>query len=216
VAPRYVSNKDESIPLFENKLLDKFTYMHPSTPVVLYLPVVAYFLYRAIVNPALSGTGIFLLFLGGMFAWSLTEYLFHRYVFHYETKSDFGRYLHFLMHGIHHDYPNDSRRLVMAPAVSIPLALFFYGLFWLTLGPTVMLAFFSGFVFGYLCYDMIHYATHHAPMKGRIGLWLKHHHVRHHYQDETLGYGVSSPLWDLIFRTMFPKKEPASSPTEAH
>ncbi len=210
----FVSNEDESIALFDNKLLDKFTYIHPSTPVILYLPVIAFFMYRAVISPSLSGVGIAVLFVLGMLSWTLTEYLFHRYIFHYHTKSKFGHYIHFLMHGVHHDYPNDSRRLVMAPVVSIPLALFFFGFFWLTVGPTWLLAIYPGFVFGYLCYDMIHYATHHFPMTSRIGLLLKHHHVKHHYQDETRGYGVSSPLWDVIFRTMFPEKKASTSPAK--
>jgi sterol desaturase/sphingolipid hydroxylase (fatty acid hydroxylase superfamily) len=44
-------------------------------------------------------------------------------------------------------------------------------------------------------------------MKGRVGLFLKHHHVRHHYLDNGRGYGVSSPLWDYVFRTTYGEKE---------
>jgi sterol desaturase/sphingolipid hydroxylase (fatty acid hydroxylase superfamily) len=29
--------------------------------------------------------------------------------------------------------------------------------------------------------------------------------MRHHFQDHSYGYGVSSPLWDHVFRT-YPKK----------
>jgi sterol desaturase/sphingolipid hydroxylase (fatty acid hydroxylase superfamily) len=48
---------------------------------------------------------------------------------------------------------------------------------------------------------MIHYATHHFAMKNPVGLWLKQHHLRHHYKDDETGYGVSSPLWDYVFRS---------------
>lgn len=205
----YISNKDESIPLFENKYLDKFTYVHPSVPVILYLPVITFFMYRAAFHPVLSLSKILFLFFSGTLLWTLTEYIGHRFVFHYEPKSDFGQYMHHLIHRVHHDYPNDSRRLVMPPVVSIPLAFFFYGLFRIMLGDAYGLPFFAGFVFGYLCYDMIHYATHHFPMKSRLGLWLKHHHIRHHYQNEQLGFGVSSPLWDYVFGTTHPKKQKA-------
>jgi sterol desaturase/sphingolipid hydroxylase (fatty acid hydroxylase superfamily) len=142
------------------------------------------------------------LFVLGLFVWTLTEYLLHRFVFHFEPTSEFGKRLHFMTHGVHHDYPSDSKRLVMVPSVSIPLAALFYGLFLLISGPFYVLPFFAGFIFGYICYDEIHYATHHAPMKGRVALWLKHHHVLHHYKDPNRGYGVSSPLWDYIFGTM--------------
>ena len=62
-------------------------------------------------------------------------------------------------------------------------------------------------VFGYLCYDMLHYATHHFSMKKGMWLWLKQHHMRHHYGDDHTGYGVSSPLWDVVFGTFQKKPE---------
>jgi len=48
---------------------------------------------------------------------------------------------------------------------------------------------------------MLHYATHHFPMKRGVLLWLKQYHLRHHYKDDHAGYGISSPLWDYVFRT---------------
>src|SRR5439155_299264 len=60
---------------------------------------------------------------------------------------------------------------------------------------------FAGLVFGYVCYDMLHYATHHFPMKRGLWLWLKQYHLRHHYKDDDAGFGISSPLWDYIFGT---------------
>ena len=201
MAKLYVSNKDESARLFRSNLLEVFTHVHWSVPIIMYVPVVAYFLYRAAQTPEIgfwNGAGLFVF---GIFIWTLTEYLLHRFVFHYEPSSEMGKRLHFLMHGVHHDYPNDSKRLVMPPAVSIPLAFLFYGLFLLVVGVTYLPPFFAGFILGYIFYDTIHYATHHAPMKSRIGLFVKHHHVRHHYQDDHKGYGVSSPLWDYVFGT---------------
>ncbi len=206
MAKKYISNKDESVPLFESKLLDMFTYVHPSVPVILYVPLVSYFLYQAFTVAALSVAAIIPLFLLGVLVWTLVEYVIHRFVFHYHPQSDIGKYVFHLAHGVHHDYPNDSRRLVMPPVVSIPLAFIFYGIFRPLLGEINMLPFYPGFVFGYICYDMIHYATHHAPMKSKVAQFLKHHHIRHHYKDDHLGFGVSSPLWDVIFSTTFEKK----------
>ena len=67
--------------------------------------------------------------------------------------------------------------------------------------------FFGGFMLGYIFYDEIHYATHHAPMK--FGWWqkVKHHHVLHHYHDPDKGFGVSSPLWDVVFGTLDPTEQ---------
>ena len=130
----------------------------------------------------------------------------HRWVFHYEPTSRLGKQLHFLLHGVHHDYPKDASRLVMPPIVSIPLALFFYGMFAVTFGRVAPAAF-AGFLAGYLFYDILHYATHHFSMKRGIWLWLKKYHMRHHYDDDHVGYGVSSPLWDYVFGTRAPRRQ---------
>jgi sterol desaturase/sphingolipid hydroxylase (fatty acid hydroxylase superfamily) len=206
----YVSNKDESARLFQSSFLELFSHVHWSVPVIVYLPVIGYFMYSAMRSPVLSTGSILVLFIAGLATWTLTEYILHRYVFHYEPKSSWGKRLHFLMHGVHHDYPNDSLRLVMPPVISVPLATLFYILFRVVLGETFVLSFFAGFILGYLCYDMIHYGTHHYPMKGKIGLFLKHHHMRHHYQTSDLNYGVSSPVWDYVFDTVVKKEEPVS------
>jgi sterol desaturase/sphingolipid hydroxylase (fatty acid hydroxylase superfamily) len=115
--------------------------------------------------------------------------------------------IHFIFHGVHHDYPSDSKRLVMPPSVSIPLAVLFYFLFKLILGGTLVAPFFVGFIAGYLFYDITHYAVHHFNIRNKFWLAIKKHHIRHHFENPELGFGVSSPLWDEIIGTNFPKKD---------
>lgn len=205
----YVSNKDESIPLFRNAFLDKFTHVHWTVPLILWTPVVLYFLYRTVATGEVSGAGVVGLLVAGTFIWTLTEYLLHRFVFHYEPTSKIGQTIHFYTHGIHHDYPNDSTRLVMPPVVSVPLATLFYFLFDAVLPSASVGAFFAGFIAGYITYDTVHYATHHARMENAVGRYLKKYHIRHHYLDPDRGYGVSSPLWDYVFGTRFSLKDKA-------
>lgn len=198
--PAYVSNKNEAVRMFKSDFMEFFSHVHPATPLVLYLPVIGYLLYLAFWQNGLSifaGAGMFLL---GMAIWSLMEYILHRYLFHYEPKTRVGKQLHFVIHGVHHDYPNDSRRLVMPPVFSIPVAVGFCVVFF-EIGGRFAPAIAAGFGLGYVCYDTIHYAIHHFPMKSGVWLWLKQYHLRHHYHDDQAGYGVSSPLWDYIFRT---------------
>lgn len=180
--------------------MEFFSHVHPVTPLIIYLPVIGYMLYVAIGLRALSIAAAAGLIVLGLFIWSLVEYSMHRWIFHYEPKSWWGKRLHFLLHGVHHDYPQDASRLVMPPVVSLPLASIFYLLF-LGLFGYVAPATFAGFLVGYLCYDMIHYATHHFSMRRGAWLWLKQYHMRHHYKDDHAGYGVTSPLWDYVFRT---------------
>lgn len=205
---RYVSNKDETVRMFENDFMEFFSHVHPATPLVIYLPVVGYMIYRASAQYDIASTTISGLVLLGVFIWTFLEYTLHRWVFHFEPRTEWGRRIHFIIHGVHHDYPNDGTRLVMPPAVSIPLAVFFYVIFLLVFGPAYAPAVFAGMVIGYLWYDMLHYATHHFSMKRGVWLKLKQYHMRHHYGDENTGYGVSSPLWDYVFRTTQSKREP--------
>ena len=58
-----------------------------------------------------------------------------------------------------------------------------------------------GFIIGYLCYDMVHYYTHHAQPTTRLGKTLRRLHLLHHFRDPTRGFGVSAPWWDYVFGT---------------
>ena len=168
---KFVSNSQESSRMFKSDFLEMFSKIHPATPLILFVPVVLFFLYKTIFVFHLTFLPIILLFIAGIFIWSLTEYVMHRFLFHYHPTSNFGKRLHFIFHGVHHDYPNDAKRLVMAPAVSIPLAFIYYFLFAAILGAENVAPFFSGFVTGYLFYDMTHYAIHHFQFKN--GIWMK-------------------------------------------
>jgi sterol desaturase/sphingolipid hydroxylase (fatty acid hydroxylase superfamily) len=202
----YVSNKDETVRMFESDFMEAFSRVHYTVPLFIYIPVILVMLYLSVAVYTISLLNIFVLIIGGIFAWSLAEYLLHRFVFHFKAKSEFGKKIHFIFHGVHHDYPSDSKRLVMPPSVSIPLAIIFYFIFRLIFGPVLMFPFFAGFIAGYLFYDISHYAIHHFNMHSKFWLAIKNHHILHHYQDEYKGYGVSSPFWDYIFRTNFLKK----------
>ena len=63
----------------------------------------------------------------GYVLWTLTEYWLHRVVFHFEPEEGLGARMHWMIHGVHHDHPNDPMRLVMPPSASIPLATVFVG-----------------------------------------------------------------------------------------
>src|SRR3990172_5022542 len=97
----------------------------------------------------------------------------------------------------------------VAPGAStayIPIG-FFLGMFGLVVGawigaPQWIAPLFSGFIIGYLAYDLIHYATHHFPMRWGFLKFLKRYHMMHHYKTPDARFGVSSPLWDKVFGTM--------------
>ncbi|HEY5122735.1 MAG TPA: sterol desaturase family protein [Ignavibacteria bacterium] len=198
--PNFVSNRDETVRLFKNPVMEYFSHIHPATPLFVYIPIVTVSEYFGFMQIDKISYGILNTLLG-IFIWTLLEYIIHRFAFHFTPKSDKGKKIHFLVHGVHHDYPRDSTRLVMPLLVSIPLAVIFFFLFkWVF--SMYYLNTFSGLVIGYLAYDSIHYATHHFKMKSGIWKFLKEYHLKHHYAGENSAYGVSNPLWDYVFRTV--------------
>jgi len=206
MAKNFISNKDVTVRMFENDFFESFSRVHYTVPLFIFLPVIAYFLYRSILF-SLSSSVIFLFITIGLIVWSLTEYTLHRYLFHFPARTEFGKKIHFIFHGVHHDYPMDSKRLVMVPTVSIPLSILFYYLFEVIFGVVYVAPLFVGFIAGYLFYDLTHYAIHHFNMHSKLWLAIKKHHIKHHFENENLGYGVSSPIWDKIIGTDFPKKK---------
>lgn len=196
---KFVSNRNETVRLFKNPFLEYFSHIHPATPLIVFIPVMIITSYFGFSETGVSA-GI-IGFISGLLLWTLMEYVIHRWAFHYHPKSETGKRVHFLVHGIHHDYPRDSTRLVMPLLVSIPLAALFFFLFKLSFG-SYYLNIFSGFLLGYMAYDSIHYATHHFKMEGKLGKFLKNYHLKHHYSDDNTAYGVSNPMWDYIFGTV--------------
>jgi sterol desaturase/sphingolipid hydroxylase (fatty acid hydroxylase superfamily) len=203
MAKNFISNKDETVRMFENSFLERLTRIHYTVPLYLFIPVILYCFYRTFFIDQLSILSVTGYVLFGLFIWTFTEYVLHRFVFHWMPPGKFGERIHFIFHGVHHDYPSDSKRLVMVPTVSIPLATLFFFMFKYFLGEVSVFPFFAGFLIGYLFYDISHYALHHFNFKSKFWLDLKHHHMLHHYKDMNHGYGVSSKIWDYVFRTTF-------------
>jgi dihydroceramide fatty acyl 2-hydroxylase len=189
-----------SPPMFKSGLLDRFTRVHHLVPVVIFGPAIAILFGLGVDRLGLLSALAFAV--GGYLFWTLAEYWIHRVIFHFEPEQGVGARLHWMIHGVHHDHPNDPLRLVMPPAASIPLALVFYALFVLVLGSQRAFAFGAGFLAGYLFYDMIHYHLHHHTPRTRMGKWLRELHMRHHFQDDERGFGISAPYWDRVFGTM--------------
>uniref|UniRef100_A0A8C4JWN3 Fatty acid 2-hydroxylase n=1 Tax=Dromaius novaehollandiae TaxID=8790 RepID=A0A8C4JWN3_DRONO len=190
------------------------------TPVVLYLSWVSY------TSLAQGNTRLFssftteysipvhkycfpFIFLLGMFLWSLIEYLIHRFVFH--MKPPASNYylitLHFLLHGQHHKSPFDSSRLVFPPVPASLVVVVFYWLLRVLLPEVLGLSMFVGGLCGYVVYDMMHYYLHYgSPKKGTYLYGLKAYHVKHHFEHQKSGFGISTRFWDYPFQTLIPEE----------
>jgi dihydroceramide fatty acyl 2-hydroxylase len=186
--------------MFTIPWVDKyFSRVRPWHVVIIWVPFASYMLYLA--SAELRPLSIALWAAFGVLSWTLLEYLLHRYVFHFAPaeKSQLQRDASWLIHGIHHDYPWDRDRLVMPPTVTaIIAASVWFGFRFLG---SAEHAWFSGLVLGYVWYDLTHYYLHHAAPVTPVGKWLRRYHLVHHFQTPEVRYGITSPLWDFVFRT---------------
>jgi len=193
-----------SIRLFRHPVLEALSHVHPIVPLLVWLPVITWLLYRAVSLHELGPGGLLATAVAALCAWTLTEYSLHRFVFHYPARGRLGRRFVYLFHGVHHEAPNDKTRLVMPPAGALPIVAILWLVFSLLLPHPWHEPFMAFFLAGYLAYDYIHFATHHFPMRHPLLRYLKQYHMQHHYSGEAGRYGVSSPVWDLVFGTYAP------------
>ena len=201
MATKKIQNKGQAT-LFSNKYLESLTRSHPFYIYGMYLPLIGFMVYYCCINLGMHGSRIALLFFAGLLFWSFFEYLAHRYFFHLTLDGPVFKRIIYLVHGNHHEYPRDKERIVIPPVPSLLLSSSIFGIMYLILGQNA-LAFFPGFILGYLLYMALHYAIHTIapPFKWMKPLWRNHH--LHHYKDEHQGFGVSSLLWDNLFGTAF-------------
>jgi len=170
---------------------------------LVWVPISAACFVRGRISSKLSVHQCWLCFLFGALFWTFAEYFVHRFLFHVRTSSYWPNTLHFLFHGCHHKFPMDDMRLVMPPVAAAPIALALVTAESLLLGSRALgLVAFAGTIVAYIFYDLFHYFCHFSDLGGlKILCVLKANHMQHHYVDHTSGYGISSPLWDFVFRT---------------
>lgn len=199
--PPHLAPQKGEVRLFKNNLLERLSRISPQTVLAVYLPIIIFAVWKSFATGV--GASVFgVLFLAGIFSWTLFEYILHRYVFHFFPNGAFQVRVQFLFHGVHHQYSNDKDRLVMPITLSLLITVVLFFVFQAIFAEFVW-GFFAGFALGYLAYDMTHYSIHHVrtPKNAYLKrLWK--HHMDHHYRDTNKAYGVSSALWDHVFGSM--------------
>ena len=202
-----IKNKGQAR-LFRSDYMEMMTKTHPVVVYCMYFPVIAFMLYYGATHKGVPVWMELALFLSGTLFWTFFEYLMHRFLFHMIVEGPRAKKFVYTMHGVHHEYPRDKERLFMPPVPSLILAVIIFSTIYYIMGWKA-LAFFPGFLFGYIIYGSMHYAIHaFAPPKFMKALWRNHH--LHHYKAPEKGFGVSSVLWDVVFGTV-PKKEETPS-----
>ena len=193
---------DRSARLFGWEIIEVFTKTPWFVIPIVWIPVVTWLGLEA--SGYYRGKALVVVYSIGVLMWTLLEYIFHRFLFHIDyllPESQFFFTIHFLLHGIHHFLPMDRYRLVMPPVLFFILTLFVWSVLSLFVHYHLKCGLVSGALTGYIAYDLLHYSFHHAKLPGRVFSFLKGYHLFHHYSNAARGFGVSSPLWDIVFGT---------------
>ena len=195
--PKHLS---ESVRLFKSDILEMFGRTYWYVVPLIWIPVSFYALSCSPFSKEFSA----FLFALGVCLWSLVEYTLHRFVFHCDAYLPDNKYCivaHYLLHGIHHLHPMDPLRLVMPPFLTLVYSICLTSLASIFVPIPYIYGIYAGVKFGYVLYDVTHYWLHHLNWENHHFLFLKSYHLKHHYKNPALGFGITSTLWDQVFDT---------------
>lgn len=200
--PKAYRKRSRGFQVLKNDFLEKYFATSPwYMPGVWFIPVVTAGLWDALGRRDLPLGPVLGLYTAGILGWTLVEYVLHRWLFHLPVmKQPLLKEIQYVLHGYHHEFPDDPGRLVAPPVLSWPIAAVLVALYALTMGPWWTTVF-AGTVTGYLAYDWMHYYSHHGRPFTRAGRFMRRYHAEHHFKIANSQYGLSSPLWDVVFGT---------------
>lgn len=188
--------------MFENKILNRLTQTHIATPIIIFFVYAVCLLVYTVLKTDVSALAAVGLFFAGALAFTFAEYIVHRWVYHPpHGASEKYKEATYNMHGFHHDYPKDKKRLAMPPVLAVVISTVLLFAFELVLQQYAF-AYLAGFVVGYAMYLVVHYTVHmYPPPKNKLKLLWVNHSI-HHYSENDILFGVSQPLWDYVFGTI--------------
>ena len=145
------------------------------------------------------------LLVAGVLSWGLLEYGLHRFAFHYDARSELGRKFVYAMHLSHHEDPRKIDGVFSGLLISAPVATVYLLLARIATGSWLAASYlFTGLVAGYFYYQWLHFRSHHRRTRLRLFRYLQKYHLLHHHQTPELRFGVTSPLFDIVFGTFAP------------
>jgi sterol desaturase/sphingolipid hydroxylase (fatty acid hydroxylase superfamily) len=136
--------------------------------------------------------------LAGAATWTLLEYAIHRYLGHGRRwrKNPFA--LEHIRHHVEGDYFAPTwKKVVIAGGVGAVASAGAVA----AVGAALGLGYVAGLLACYALYEWVHRRDHTHAGWGAYGRWLRAHHFRHHLEDARKNFGVTTPLWDLVFGT---------------
>ena len=135
----------------------------------------------------------------GAFFWTFSEYVLHRW-FHTARGSNLASREH-LGHHARSQYRITAMSWLAWAAVLVVGLVVLPLVAWVVLPLADALAFGIGWVVAYFVYEWIHAIDHIRPPRTAYGRWTRRSHFHHHFGAPLRNHGVTTPLWDIVFRT---------------
>jgi sterol desaturase/sphingolipid hydroxylase (fatty acid hydroxylase superfamily) len=133
-----------------------------------------------------------------LLVYTFVEYVWHRFLFHWRHAPRAARQ----GHARHHQAPEEPLALPFFTA--LPHAIVVWGLAAESGRGTSLGAFFTGVYFlGYVAYSGLHQLVHTPSVQHPVVTWFRSVHDVHHARP-TRNFGVTTPLWDVVFGTWAP------------
>ena len=139
-------------------------------------------------------------FVAGLAGWTLLEYAIHFWLGHLPR----GRILISSEHLKHHGdilYFTPLRLKIRGAVPVLAVLLLVVGG---VLGLSAGLGFVAAVSLGWVTYESLHQSIHVNGPRGPYGRWAARHHLSHHFNRPNSNHGVTTPIWDLVFRTYAP------------
>src|SRR5262245_41936361 len=157
-----------------------------------------------LVEPERQARELVWLFPAGLFAWTLLEYGLHRFVFHIDFEFRNRKTAEFIngSHLYHHAAPRDPDKLLVRPGYGLTVSAILFGSAYL-----ISRSFFTasgimaGIWAGFLYYEAVHYRVHLTTTPSGFIARQRRAPFYHHLTNKEKCFGVTSPLWDYVFRT---------------
>lgn len=144
------------------------------------------------------------LFTLGIGLWTLLEYGLHRFLFHIHVRNRVLQEVLSEPHHRHHAAPRDPDQILVHPAFGLTVSVILYAILYFIcrtlFAPTAIL---TGIWTGFLYYELVHYRVHLSLSGSAVLQNQRRAHFYHHFSDARRNFGVTSPLWDYVFRTRF-------------
>jgi sterol desaturase/sphingolipid hydroxylase (fatty acid hydroxylase superfamily) len=142
-------------------------------------------------------------FAGGLLGWTLLEYIIHYPLGHLPK----GKTLISAEHIRHHREIQYFSPLALKIRGTVPVLGIVGGVVWLLAGPWAALGATLAISIGWVTYEGLHKSIHVRGPRTAYGRWATRHHLYHHFMRPDRNHGVTTPLWDWVFRTYVPVEQ---------